>query len=60
MLGNHVEVKLRDPPATVSGELRQQTVEGIWLYYGWAEQAAVHFFPQHRIVEIVDQGRTYR
>ena len=60
MLGNNVDVTLRDPEQTVSGELRKQTTEGIWLYYGWAEKAAVHFFPQHRIVEVVDRGRTYR
>lgn len=60
MLGNNVDIKLRDPDATVSGELRRQTAEGVWLYYGWAEQAAVHFFPQHRIIEMIDRGRTYR
>lgn len=60
MLGNNVDVILRDPDQKVSGELRRQAMEGIWLYYGWAEKAAVHFFPQHRIVEIVDCGRNYR
>jgi hypothetical protein len=60
MLGNNVDVRLCNPDQTISGELRKQTIEGIWLYYGWAEQAAVHFFPQHRIVEITDRGRRYR
>lgn len=60
MLGHNVDVILSNPDQTVSGELRRQTAEGVWLYYGWAEKAAVHFFPQHRIVEIVDRGRTYR
>ena len=60
MLGHNVDVILSNPDQTVSGELRQQTAEGVWLYYGWAEKAAVHFFPQHRIVEIVDRGRNYR
>lgn len=60
MLGNNVDVKLCAPDEIISGELRKQTIEGVWLYYGWAEQAAVHFFPQHRIVEIIDRGRTYR
>lgn len=60
MLGHKVDVVLRDPDKTVTGELRRQTIEGVWLYFGWAEQAAVHFFPQHRIVEIVDRGKTYR
>ena len=60
MTGNRVEVKLCDPDATVSGELRKQTVEGVWVYHGWAERAALHFYPQHRIVEIVDNGQVYR
>ncbi len=60
MLGHNVDVVLRDPDKTVTGELRRQTIEGVWLYFGWAEQAAVHFFPQYRIVEIIDRGRTYR
>jgi hypothetical protein len=57
MLGNYVEVRFKDPEQTVRGELRRQTVEGVWVYYGWAEQSALHFFPQHRIIEIVDCGR---
>ena len=60
MIGNRIEVKLHDPDATVSGELRKQSVEGVWVYRGWAEQAALHFYPQHRIVEIVDNGPVYR
>lgn len=57
MLGHDVDVTLCNPDKVVSGELRKQIVEGIWLYFGWAEQVAVHFYPQHRIVEIVDRGR---
>ncbi len=60
MLGNNVDVKLRTPDEIVSGELRRQSLEGVWIYYGWAEKAAVHFYPQHRILEIIDKGRTYR
>lgn len=60
MRGNNIDVILRDPEQTVSGELRRQTVEGVWIYYGWAEKAAIHFFPQHRIVEIIDCGRPFR
>lgn len=60
MLGHNVEVKLCAPAQTVSGELRKQTPEGIWLYGGWAEQATTTFYPQHRIVEMHDRGRTYR
>lgn len=60
MLGHNVDVTLREPDETVSGELRRQTVEGVWIYFGWAEQAALHFYPQHRIIEIIDRGRTYR
>jgi hypothetical protein len=56
MIGNQVEVTLSNPEASVTGELRKQTVEGVWIYGGWAEQAAVTFYPQHRIVEIVDRG----
>lgn len=60
MIGNQVEVLLRDPEKTISGELRKQTVEGVWIYHGWAEQAATHFYPQHRVVEIVDRGYRQR
>lgn len=60
MLGNNVDVKLCNPDENISGELRKQNVEGVWVYFRWAERAALHFYPQHRIVEIVDCGRTYR
>ena len=60
MLGNNVDVKLINPEETISGELRKQTGEGVWIYFGWAERAALHFYPQHRIIEIIDRGRTYR
>lgn len=60
MLGNNVQVRLRDPEELVSGELRRQTAEGVWLYFGWAEKATLHFYPQHRVLEIIDRGRTYR
>jgi hypothetical protein len=56
MLGNRVEAKLCNPDETVSGELRRQSVEGVWIYHGWAEQAGVRFYPQHRVVEIKDNG----
>ncbi|MDE2232539.1 MAG: hypothetical protein KGJ90_00205 [Patescibacteria group bacterium] len=45
---------------TVDGELRQQSTEGVWLFHGLAEKAAVHFYPQHRIREIADLGPVYR
>jgi hypothetical protein len=57
MLGNNVVATLRDPDQTIRGELRRQTIEGVWIYCGWAEQAAIRFYPQHRIVEIEDLGR---
>jgi len=60
MLGNNVTVKLTAPDQEVSGELRKQTAEGIWIYGGWAEKAAVTFYPAHRVLEIRDAGRTYR
>ncbi len=60
MLGNRVRLYLNSPEQSVDGELRKQSVEGVWLYHGWAEQAAVHFYPQHRIKEIADLGPVYR
>lgn len=60
LLGHDVDVILREPDQTISGELRRQTAEGVWVYYGWAAKAAVHFFPVHRIVELIDRGPIYR
>lgn len=60
MIGNRVEMKLCDPPQTVSGELRKHGIEGAWVYHGWAEKAALHFYPQHRIIEIKDHGPVRR
>lgn len=60
MLGHRVRVYLNDPDISVDGELRRQTAEGVWLYYGWAEKAALHFYPQHRIQEIADLGEIHR
>jgi hypothetical protein len=57
LLGHTVEVRLRDPEAVISGELRQHDGDGAYLYFGWAETAGLHFYPKHRIVEIIDQGR---
>lgn len=59
MLGNRVHVCFTDG-SVIDGELRRQSIEGIWLYYGWAEKAAVHFYPQQRIKEITDLGPIYR
>ena len=60
MLGNRVRVTLSNPDQEIAGELRQQSVEGVWLYHGFAEQASVRFYPQHRLVEIQDCGPVYR
>lgn len=60
MLGNRVEAILRDPDATISGELRRQSTEGVWIYHGYAEFAAVHFYPAHRVIEIIDKGYVHR
>lgn len=60
MLGNRVRVYLSAPNAEVSGELRKQSTEGVWIYHGFAEQARVHFYPQHRVTEIEDLGPVYR
>lgn len=60
MIGNNVDVLLREPEQRISGELRKQNIEGVWIYGGWAEQAALKFYPIHRVVEIKDAGRIYR
>jgi hypothetical protein len=60
MLGHNIELHLCNPEQVISGELRKQMLEGVWVYWGWAEKAALHFYPQHRIVSIIDCGRTYR
>jgi hypothetical protein len=60
MLGHTVTVYLLSPDTHVRGELRKQTAEGVWLYHGMAEKAALHFYPQHRISEIEDNGPIYR
>lgn len=61
MLGNNVRVYFIDEQGGyVDGELRKQSVEGVWIWTGFSEQAAVHFYPQHRIKEIEDRGRVYR
>lgn len=59
MLGHRVRAYFMDGE-TVDGELRQQSTEGVWLFHGLAEKAAVHFYPQHRIREIADLGPVYR
>lgn len=60
MIGHNVTLKLTAPDEKVAGELRRQSVEGVWVYHGWAENAKVRFYPQHRIVEIQDEGPIYR
>ncbi len=60
MIGNRVRVRFIDSDDPIDGELRKQSPEGVWLYYGWAENAALHFFPQNRIKEIEDRGPIYR
>lgn len=60
MLGHRVTVVLTAPEERVSGELRQQTAEGVSVYWGWAEKAALHFYPMHRVVEVKDDGPIYR
>ena len=39
MLGRRVRLILTAPKEEVSGELRQQNVEGVWIYGGFKEQA---------------------
>ena len=57
MLAHRVRVYFMDGQ-TVDGELRQQNEQGVWLYF--AQEAAVHFYPQHRIKEMADLGPVYR
>jgi hypothetical protein len=56
MIGNNVDIILSSPDQHVFGELRKQTPEGIWVWYGAGDYAALHFYPQHRIVQIIDRG----
>lgn len=60
MIGNRVYVVLREPDETIAGELRKQNGEGVWIYSGWAEKAAVRFYPTHRVVQMDDAGPVYR
>ena len=60
MLGHNVRVYLSAPKEDVSGELRQQSIEGVWIYCGFQEQAKLRFYPQHRIIEIQDNGYMHR
>lgn len=60
MIGNRVTVRLQHPDETISGELRRQNSEGVWIYHGFAEQAKVYFYPMHRIVQVEDDGPLYR
>lgn len=60
MIGNRVALILIEPAEGIIGELRKQNVEGVWVYHGWAEQAAVRFYPMRRVVEIRDEGPVYR
>lgn len=60
MIGNRVQLLLHSPDQTVSGELRQQNAEGVWIYHGWAEQAKIRFYPIHRVIEIEDNGYVHR
>ena len=60
MVGNRVRVLMHSPDEVVNGELRRQNAEGVWVYHGWAEKAAVHFYPIHRILEIEDCGYVHR
>lgn len=60
MLGHNVRVRLTSPDEEVKGELRQQDATGVWVYHGWADQAKLHFYPMHRVVQISDNGHIYR
>jgi hypothetical protein len=57
MLGHNVTVKLTAPNESIYGELRRQTPEGIWLYTGDWQNVKLIFYPQHRILQITDNGK---
>ena len=60
MMGHRVRLDLHTPVETISGELRKQSLEGVWIYSGWADKACLKFFPHHRIIQMVDQGEVPR
>ncbi len=60
MIGNRVTVHLREPEETIAGELRKQNHSGLWVYHGWAEQAAVRFYPMYRVTRMEDNGYVHR
>lgn len=60
MIGNRVRVRLYNPDEEFCGELRQQNSEGIWVYHGWENEAAVRFYPMHRVVQVEDAGYVHR
>lgn len=60
MIGNRVTVYLTDPPLKISGELRKQNAEGVWVYGGPYDSAAVTFYPMRRVLEVRDDGSVYR
>ena len=56
MLGNRVAVSLHSPVVRIVGELRKQNSEGVWIYHGYGEKAALRFYPMHRVEQIEDNG----
>lgn len=60
MIGNRVTVQLTEPDQVVRGELRKQNVEGVWIYGGLYDSAALTFYPMRRILEVRDDGPVYR
>jgi hypothetical protein len=59
-MSNRVYVKLCNPEQTIDGELRCHSIEGIWVYHGWAENTALYFYPSHRIIQIEFSENTVR
>lgn len=61
LLGCNMRVLLSGPDEEVRGVLHELDGLGAAVYVGTTVQnAAMHFYPTHRIKEIVDAGRVSR
>lgn len=58
--GHDVLVRLIEPEEVVIGILQAVGTLGVYLSFGGGNHEAVHFYPNRRIMEIVDRGRTPR
>lgn len=58
--GHDVLVRLIEPEEVVTGILQAVGNLGIYLSSGWGDKEAVHFYPNRRIMEMIDKGRSAR